>query len=268
MVSKGQTMITETGLVAHYTKSGHLEKFLGKGNILLGPIGKMNDPRESDLGWVHTEGIGDTFDIDGWRNAENLKANLKYQLRLFCGTLPKSEIPAGACPIETSIYGRPRMWAQYGENSKGFCVLFYQSLLDNAIKSSLGAEDIFISDHVDYVSWLHIVSGGAPIEYGGKLRPDKDTIPKIINHNDMLRSIYFKKAMDWSDECEYRWLVYSNKSGDMLIDVKKAIHSVVLGCNFPAEKYDEVRGYCRNLKCDCYALNYCHPRYDLIKMKL
>ena len=87
----------------------------------------------------------------------------------------------------------------------------------------------------------------------------------MINNNQMLRSIYFKKGFDWKEENEYRWLFYSHKAGKIFVDVKSAIHTVVLGDKFPIAMYERVKKYCKNLNCKCYALNYRHPEYNLIK---
>lgn len=57
-------MIEETGLVAHYSKDEHLGKILGSGTIKFGSVCNLDDPRESDMGWVDTEGIGQNFDAD------------------------------------------------------------------------------------------------------------------------------------------------------------------------------------------------------------
>lgn len=261
-------MIEERGLVAHYSKADSLIKILSNATIKLGSVCDLDDPRESDMGWVDIEGIGHTFDAENWQNANKLRDNLGRQLRLFCTAMPRPEAPAGACPIETSIYGRPRMWSQYGEKFKGGCAIFDQARLHDAINSSVNSKDLVIHGSVDYKDWLHIVGGGATIQFGGESRPParEDEILGIINDNNMLHSIYFKKGVDWSEEIEYRWLVFSVSSEPKLVNIRDAIHSVVLGSKFLAEKYEEVKAYCRSLKCSCYALSYNHPQYDLVEV--
>jgi hypothetical protein len=259
-------MIEEAGLVAHYSKEKHLDKILDDGKILIGPVCGLDDPRESDMGWVDTEGIGHNFDADNWKSANKLRENLGRQLRLFCTAMPR-QAALGACLTETSIYGRPRMWSQYGDKFKGFCVIFDQARLHQAIKSALDPTDLVIDGPIDYYDWLHMVNSGSTIQFGDSLRPNENEIFSIINDNNMLHSVYFKKGADWSEEIEYRWLVFSaNPEQGLLVDIRDAIHSVVLGSRFPAEKYEEVKGYCRNLKCSCYALSYSHPKYDLRKI--
>jgi hypothetical protein len=101
------------------------------------------------MGWVDTEGIGHNFDADNWKNANKLRENLGRQLRLFCTAMPR-QAALGACPTETSIYGRPRMWSQYGDKFKGFCVIFDRARLHQAIKSALDPTDLVIDGSIGY----------------------------------------------------------------------------------------------------------------------
>jgi Protein of unknown function (DUF2971) len=259
-------MIEEIGLVSHYSTANSLNKILGNGTIRLGSVCDLDDPRESDMSWVEIEEIGHTSDTENWQNANMLKENLSRQLRLFCTAMPQ-EVSTGACPIETSIYGRPRMWSQYAERFNGGCLIFDQARLHKAIKSSLDSEkDLVIHDSIKYYDWLHIVGGGATIQIGGKLKPSEDEVLNIINHNSMLHSIYFKKGIDWSEEIEYRWLIFSASFEQKMVNIKDSIHSVVLGSKFPIDKYKEIEVYCKNLNCSCYVLSYSHPKYKLIEL--
>jgi hypothetical protein len=259
-------MINEQGLVAHYTKSEILlEKILVDTTIKFGPINELDDPRESDLGWLDTEGIGWDIDIEGSRIAREKIESLGQRLRLFCTAMPKNTEP-GACPIETSIYGRPRMWAQYGEKFMGGCVLFDYARLDDAIKTFCEANgDYLDSGAVEYHSWLHGVSGGATISYGGASQPSEVDMVNLINENNILHSIYFKKGMDWTDEVEYRWLMLTSSAEGKYVKFGNAIHSVVLGTRFPVDKYDEAKEKCKSLNVPCYLFVYRHPEYELIQ---
>jgi hypothetical protein len=259
-------MIEEIGLVSHYSTANSLNKILENGTIRFGSVCDLEDPRESDMSWVEIEEIGHTCDAESWRDANMLKKNLSRQLRLFCTAMSR-EFSNGACPIETSIYGRPRMWSQYGEKFKGGCLIFDQAKLDQAIKSSLDLKkDLVIHDSIKYCDWLHMVGGGATIQIGGKLKTSEDNILNIINHNSMLHSIYFKKGIDWSEEIEYRWLIFSASFEQKMVNIKDSIHSVVLGSKFPVDKYEGIEAYCKNLSCSCYALSYSHPQYKLIEL--
>ncbi|MEQ8525243.1 DUF2971 domain-containing protein [Gracilimonas sp.] len=257
-------MIEEEGLLSHYTKIENLEKILKNARILLGQVKNMDDPRESSLGWIDTVGIGQEIDLQAWERARKLKQVVGEKLRVFCTTKPQKDNHKSV--IENSIYGKPRMWAQYGQNFKGFCILFKKEKLKEAIESKISDDDYLIQDSVYYPSWLHLVQGGTTIEYGENISLSEKKVTELITSNEILHSIYFKKGYDWREENEYRWLIYSKKVKPIYIDVEKAIHSIVLGYKFPESRYDEAKNYCLKLGCKCYALNYTHPKYELIEL--
>lgn len=258
-------MIQEDGLVSHYTKVNYLENILAKGQILLSPVKNMDDPRESSLSWIDTVGIGQEFDKASWQKAKNMKRDAGKYLRVFCTAQPKPKNKHNNSAVENSSYCRPRMWSQYGDNFKGFCILFEKEKLIEAIESEKRENDFLIHDSISYPNWLDIVQGGATIEYGSNISLEEKNVLELINHNKMLRSIYFKKGYDWQEEYEYRWLLYSERTEKILVNVPEAIHTVVLGNEFPESKYEEVKSYCENLDCKCFALNYRHPAYNLIE---
>lgn len=117
-------MIAESGLIAHYTKEYNLEKILEEGKIRLGKVENMDDPRESSLEWIDTVGLGTEIDNQSWKEAEKIKKEVGKKPRIFCTAQPKPETKQGESPIESSIFGRPRMWSQYGNNFRGFCINF------------------------------------------------------------------------------------------------------------------------------------------------
>ena len=258
-------MIQEDGLVAHYTKECNLDKILSEGKILLSPVENMDDPRECSLGWIDTVGIGNKIDKDGWETAEEIKNNVGKKLRIFCTAQPKPENKHSKSAIENSIYCRPRMWSQYGNKFKGFCILFDKNKLISAIDTVEKENDYLIHDSVYYPNWLEFVQGGVTIEFGSNISTEEKEPLDLINKNEMLHSIYFKKGFDWKEEYEYRWLFYSHRPGKIIVDVKSAIHTIVLGDKFPTDMYERVKKYCKGLNCKCYSLNYRHPEYNLIK---
>ncbi len=255
--------IDKDGTVAHYTRSAFLEDILKNKTIKLSHVANFDDPRESSLSWIDTEGIGDGPDLEQWKQAEELKNSVGNKLNILC-TCSHIENTRARCPIESSTYGRPRMWSQYGENSKGFCLVLNQNSLNHELDKIAKKKEYLISDKVEYYDWLHFVSGGSVIQYWKDKDLSKIDLYSLINHNDMLRSIYFKKSIDWRDESEYRWLLYSEDTHPIHIPIDNCIVGVVLGCNFPADKIEETCLYCKGLKCSCYMLRYQHPEYELL----
>jgi len=263
-------MIEDIGNVAHYSRLEHLEKILKKKKVRFGPVSGLNDPRENSLGWVETLGYGHDSNIQYFLKAEELKKSVGSRLRVFCTSEHLEGDKTSIDAIETKAYGRPRMWAQYGDNSKGFCVILDKDNLHKEIESQAGDLEHIIADKVEYIDWLSIIGGGVDIEYGKGIPSPENRLFEIINANQMLKSQYFKKSIDWVGEKEFRWLMYSESKQDTLVSIKSSIKSsikaVVLGWKFPSERFSEVKDYCADLGCSCFILDYQHPTYELVRL--
>jgi hypothetical protein len=195
--------------------------------------------------------------------AKNLKHSVGERLRIFCTAVMEEEHQQGCCPFESSIYGRPRMWSQYGENSKGFCVVLKINELNQRMVTLVEKPNHLLSGRVSYFNWIHLVQGGIEIEYGSFVKLLDKNLFEIIDVNEMLRSIYFKKSVDWKHENEYRWLLFSESKETTYVSIENAVEAVVLGCKFPPNQFSQAKNYCKDLGCSCYLLEYQHPRYQL-----
>lgn len=255
--------IDESGNVAHYAPLHHLANILNDQKIKLSFVKNLSDPRESSLGWVETVGIGES--ATGWKQAKAIKTDIGSQLKIFC-TADEQKRPDGADKIETSIYGRPRMWSQYADYSKGFCMVLDKEQLTKEMKSIVKKPEHLLTEKVDYYDWLHAVGGGACIEYGDDIDLSKLDVFNKINENRMLKSIFFKKSIDWIGEQERRWLVFHEDKKEILISIKSSIKAVVLGSEFPINQISQAKMYCKGLGCPCYMLDYQHPQYTLKKV--
>lgn len=257
-------MINESGLVSHYSKFEYFENILADGLIKFSAVENLEDPRESSLGWIDTVGLGHDINTIEWKKARALKKSVGQNLKIFCTTLPASDKVSKNYTLETKIYGKPRMWAQYGDSFRGFCILFKKDSLVRNISTTKQSGEFIASDKVEYYDWLNMVSGGSTIEYGQNIELKSSDLLGSINQNSMLKSIYFKKGIDWENESEYRWIYYSERK-NIFVDIKNSIHSVVLGNRFPRDSWERAKNLCKELKCNCYMLDYQHPRYKLIE---
>lgn len=133
----------------------------------------------------------------------------------------------------------------------------------HSINSTKKSKDFIKSGKVRYPSWLHLVNGGSSIEYGENIELNSSSLLNTLNSNS-IESIYFKKGKDWKNENEYRWIYYSERD-EIFVDIKSSIHSVVLGYKFPRDSWERAIKLCKELNCNCYKLDYQHPRYKLIE---
>ncbi len=254
-------MIEQKDCVAHYSKLKHVDNILHDKKLLVGPVCNFADPREARMGWLDTEGIGRDPDLDEWRAAEEMKCRAGRQVRLLCTAAPKKHVP-GNSRTEEAIYGRPRMWAQYGDESRGFCVVLNREALNNELQKVAERDEYLISGKVEYFPWLEMVGGSSTIPYGPDLDPRDLDIFEIMNQNSMLRSIYFKKSIDWEHESEYRWLLFARTEKPVYVSIENSIEAVVLGSQFPLNQWSQVKDYCREIGSPCFRLEYQHPKYQ------
>jgi len=258
-------MFNDSNLVAHYTKIEHLEKILKDKKVKFGPVKNLNDPRESSLSWIELGGIGHDFNFRDWEYAENLKLSVLNKLRLFCGSAYSLNHNSVLNTIENKIYGKPRMWAQYAGNHTGFCILLDRDDFHSSVQKHVNEAKHLIHGEVKYSDSLSQISGGIIFEYGKNIHLDNDLFERI-NENYMLNSVYFTKDVDWENESEVRWLLYSQSENDTLVEIDNSIKAVVLGRDFDLKKIETVKTYCRVLSCECYKMSYVNQNYKLIKL--
>jgi hypothetical protein len=101
------------------------------------------------------------------------------------------------------------------------------------------------------------------VGYGDGIDQSKIDVFGVINENEMLKQIYFRKSIDWIGENEYRWLIFDESGKDVFVSIKSAVKEVVLGSKFPTNHISQARRYCEELGCPCYKLEYQHPKYEL-----
>ena len=256
-------MIEQTDCVAHYSKLKHVANILHDKKLLIGPVCNFADPRESSMDWLDTEGIGDGYDLDKRRAAEEMKRKAGCQVRLLCTAAPQKHVP-GNDPTEEAIYGRPRMWAQYGDESRGFCVVLDREALNNELQKVAKRDEYLISGNVQYFDQLHRVGGSSTIQYGSDLDPRDSDIFEVMNENSMLRSTFFKKSIDWKHENEHRWLLFAQTEKEVYVSIEDSIKAVVLGSRFPPNEVSRVKDYCPEIGNPCFRLEYWHPNYQLL----
>ncbi len=265
-------MIEQKGRVAHYSRLEHVANILRDKKLLVGSVCNFADPREASIGGLDTEGIAYDPDLDK-RQAEkdNRQAATEMickagrQVRLLCTAAPKEHVP-GNSRTEEAIYGRPRMWAQYGNESRGFCVVLNREALNNELQMVAERDEYLISGKVEYFPWLEMAGGSSTIPYGPDLDPRDMDIFELMNENSMLRSTYFKKSIDWKEECEYRWLLFERTEKPVFVSIEKSIEVVVLGSQFPQNQVSQVKAYCREIGSRCFCLEYRHPKYQLLRI--
>jgi len=150
-------------------------------------------------------------------------------------------------------YLYPRMWAQYGKNSTGVCVVFKKDeLIKKVTKELENNYDIFF-DKIDYVDIFNnkhaleinnLIKSRNYIVFRNYKGDKRELLVENIKKNYKL--YFFRKDNDWIGENEYRILILNKKNNN---DFKKKIISINISCIkavFFGENADIKKDYINN----------------------
>lgn len=238
--------------VAHYTKLDTVVKYILPSNkIKVGNIKNVNDPYENKINWFDIN-FKDENKYEGINSQaeehQKLKSILSESIKIFAST-DYEEIKNSA-GLSGHIYCRPRMWAQYGDDHKGICLIFNKEKLNSCFKNLPNIVKIY-SDKVEYLEWLDTInSSSKDVEYEEveEYINDKNKLFEAISENSFFEFKFFRKHYDWKNENEYRWLIISRERRDLFVNFEDSLEAIVLGCDVCPEyselfKYKEVPVY-------------------------
>ncbi len=214
----------------HYTKlTTACEHILRYKTIQFSPMKYLNDPRESQerdvgIGWsssltVPPEKISEASDL--------LKKGFLEYSKLFCTTIDAEKNQFG---LNTKrCFGRPRMWAQYGDNHHGVCFVFDRTCLTNEISKSLKVGDALWHDAVMYDDGLKNISPQAA-SFDYDFVDERGVEFAIKKHIERFqRALFFRKDSDWSGESEWRWVIHKWEEGYERLPFGESLKAVVIG---------------------------------------
>jgi len=249
------------GLLFHYTtKDIALEHILFNRQLKMSEYSKTKDPKESKAWASFTFSLSRNPD----RFSDALDAReeiLRVQncTRILCLTQDcEGEGDPEHAAVDRRGYGLSRMWAQYAGGHTGVCLGLDATLLDQAIKEAVP----FPVDLLRGKVRCSILSEESPRERIAAFHIDVSRA-KELGHSEAMRehvkthanTFFFKKAQDWRDEREYRW-VYCAKPDDseILVPIGEALKEVVLGVDFPRAHIPTVEDICKHVGARVYRL--------------
>lgn len=259
--------------VYHYTSSKtSIDHILKYGTIRFSPFTKTNDPRETKL-WTFkikdSVKIINNTDMPLKReiilniakfNETNQKIlnRIKEKYKLLCFTSDDTYQPRS--PSLTSGFhrgwGKPRMWASYGENHKGVCLMFNKKQLFIAIGKNLKDYQIF-SGPVNYTN-DPFPENIKEIDYETyiNLGIDDAIVQKIDRE---IKSYFFRKHLDWSTENEYRWII--KPMGDdsleyVYIPIHNSLSAIICGQDVFDDNDNAFIQYSKKYKVRIYKMDW------------
>lgn len=238
----------------HYTKKDTaLEKILFECRIKLGQLRYTNDPRETkNPSFSFSNATIDSWSIEMYEKVIN-EARRIYQeeWNVLCMTknLPtrkyRDEKLQGVMEQSRHGYAHPKMWAHYGENHSGVCIVFDGKKLEANIKSSLKGRCTVFSGSVNYKAYgiLH----NRPID---EADIDKygltEGIRKYFFKNHM--ELFLTKHPDWKSETEFRWIIHNKSNCPEFVNIEGTIKYILVGSEFPKAYEESIKELCKKIK--------------------
>ena len=219
----------------HYTgKQTVIEKILLNKTLRFGHFSGTNDPQEyrqkltGAIGW-------------GWdKNSDQVGEAMHYLKVLFHRnskflSFCTNQFEDGV-PLESGLL-KSRMWAQYGDNHEGACLILSKEKLIASLEEQKQEHEVFLNSAITYID---PGNESEPIlkvnqsDFADK-SSDEIAVNFFLKNSD---KYLFRKQQDYRDECEHR-IVNVNKdvcaaaNGDVFVSIKEALKGVVFGDRFP-----------------------------------
>jgi hypothetical protein len=192
--------------IYHYTSIPKILSILSDLKIKFGDFQNTNDPKEYFDPWISVflgccDSDQDKLEIN--------KEMQKYKLLCFSQN------------TEFKGYEHPRMWTQYAQNHEGCCIEFDTELLNSQIEK--------------YKGIYSIQSFNSEVNYTNKLmelkKTESESAKEFINRN--FKYLFFTKSLDWQQESEYRYIIYSENSQDICLPLEKCISGFYFSHRIP-----------------------------------
>ncbi len=228
--------------VYHYTKARTALDYIIRYNTLrLSVFSKTNDPRESTT-WRFNMG---SLSRAGHPLLEKYGAADRVS-KLMSGPLQKAARVACFCSDAPELTGeptadiylrglaKPRMWAQYGQDHRGVCLVFDRNKLLKAMSAGFRALPNSI-----FLVW-------SPVAYSNhRLVPPLHEHEFSVTAEDLAehgleqypwahlrrywRRLFFEKAIDWSGETEWRIVGFTKSKGPLDLPIGDSLAAVIHG---------------------------------------
>src|SRR6266851_891821 len=249
----------------HYTTIATLlDKILPERSLRMSSLAQTNDPREFKS-WKFDLGTNRYFSEESdseWAALEKATTLAKDSFKVICFT---ADSPNSAGMKVDHIwergYCRPRMWAQYAERAPdrmGVCLVFDRVGLESKLRASAPRETQIFKGYVVYRNRSQapsLVNNPFILDYDLlKARGSEEAIRVHVERYN--KELFFQKAIDWSHEAEYRYLLWDRERDAHIFSFGSTLKGLVLGPSLPEGKLHELKRYCRQGDLDIGQLNW------------
>jgi hypothetical protein len=255
--------------VVHYTKKDTaMEKILFEKKIRFSLLGMTKDPRETKT-WdftIKTKTTSMLYLPDVVRPHDlsykiNEIANkiMTNEWKVFCVTKHfRSNITkVDNFSFENNYfkygYSHPRLWADYGEQHSGVCLIFDGKKLNQNIHKALSPKCRIFQGSVTYNDLSAISAWEIDIS-----EIEKHDAISLVREYFFLhyKSCFLTKTIDWKSENEYRWLIHNTTKKPEFVSIEGAIKGVLVGADFPPKYEETLKSLCKELNIPAGKINW------------
>lgn len=251
----------------HYTKIETAIEFIIKDKALrFSRFDSTNDPKESK-DWLFSLGTNQNRDLSGYNHEKLSKLisdRIKTTTQLLCFSRDKELTGNHMVDISKRGFCKPRMWAQYGGNHTGVCLIFDFKMLSQEISDNF-SNTTWLAANVIYKDRLL-----AEIQVDPAYTIGVDEIEKwgeeeyAFSHSQQYaKRLFFEKGSDWKNEDEYRWVLF-DRSEQIYFNYRNSLKGIMFGEYCSRNDISEVVNLTRNegIKFQKLKWRNCAPWYD------
>ena len=261
-------------LLFHYTKtSTAITKILYSRALKFGPLSKTNDPMEfKDPIQMLTADFHIDRD-DTFRILEEIRKaadDRKNKVQLLCFSIDKFENgQTYSGGMHEKGWARSRMWAQYAENHKGVCLVFYKDKLlieiDKEIKKRRLKSIQVICDRIKYSNDVKEYENAFSVDITEQNVKDDFTNFYLKNKEQFL----FQKLEDYRDEQEYRIVLLKDNGMngiEISVNIENAIAGIITGCDFEPAFNVNIQRISEKYNIPCFHIDWEYGSPSLYKL--
>lgn len=230
----------------HYTSACTAISYIFySGTIRFSSYTGTNDPMERK-NWLFDFGTNEDRDLSLYNRDECsdwLTREFKSKTMVSCFSMDGPKL-SGNYLSDIALRGfcKPRMWAQYGDNHRGVCLVFNRSRLEELVEGQFGSKYLIKTGPVNYVDrsvgfdWDD-QQFTINVDAYESLGRDEYFRAHLKTH---YKKLFFEKMTDWQGENEWRIVVFSNEAQPLFLNFEDSLVGVVFGDETSGSYKDEI----------------------------
>lgn len=269
---------TSDDALFHYTKTSiAIEHILYTKKFKLSLLKDINDPREYKFKLFNTiwwsRGQDGTIRELSNRAQTVINRILRYECRVmcFCTNNKPTLILSDGSSIKdehacSEGWSKSRMWAQYGQNHYGICLVFSKRELESVLSKMKSQIRDLQTSYVQYSQQDEIDSGAITLN-GNRL--EKEGVEKYsFNHViENSKELFFRKHIDYRDEAEFRVVIFDPDKKLEYLDVSSLIKCVIVGDRTPEAYIRLISQMCTDLNIESRKAHSDRGKFHLLLCK-